>query len=175
VALRRLGPSARSLRRSPRHRRGARSPGGRLRREARGEEPGGDAAPQGSAVGGHRGVARPARRTGRDQRGAGDDGVRPESAGDDMNSVNGQQSTVNGTCLRQLLLVPWAGLVLFGAPRLRAQASPPCPQHARDCPAPPVVKVGPAPTLVPPPSDAIVLFDGKDLSKWKGPDGGPAR
>ena len=27
----------------------------------------------------------------------------------------------------------------------------------------------------PPPSDAIVLFDGKDLSKWKDKDGGPAR
>lgn len=27
----------------------------------------------------------------------------------------------------------------------------------------------------PPPSDAIVLFDGKDLSKWKGENGGDAR
>src|SRR5207249_6016567 len=112
------------------------------------------------------GVARPARRTGRDQRGAGDDGVRPESAGDDMNRVNGQRSTVNGKCARRLLLVPWAGFVLLGAGRLRGQTSPPCPQHARDCPAPPVVKVGPAPTLVPPPSDAIVLFDGTLHSKW---------
>lgn len=28
---------------------------------------------------------------------------------------------------------------------------------------------------VPPPSDAVVLFDGKDLSKWIGVDGAPAR
>src|SRR5687768_18565547 len=40
----------------------------------------------------------------------------------------------------------------------------------------PVVTPGtPANTLVTPPSDAIILFDGKDLSKWKGSDGGPAK
>src|SRR3954454_4371511 len=27
----------------------------------------------------------------------------------------------------------------------------------------------------PPPSDAIILFDGKNLSKWKGKDGGEAK
>ena len=76
-------------------------------------------------------------------------------------SVNGQRSTVNGNCIRQLLLVPWAGLVMFGAPRLRAQTSPPCPQHARDCPAPPVVQVGPATAPVPPPSDATPARAGR--------------
>jgi hypothetical protein len=40
-------------------------------------------------------------------------------------------------------------------------------------PAPKVVTPGSMPSnmVVPPPSDAIVLFDGKDLSKWKGKDG----
>ncbi|HZG25705.1 MAG TPA: DUF1080 domain-containing protein [Chitinophagaceae bacterium] len=32
----------------------------------------------------------------------------------------------------------------------------------------------PSNTLIPAPSDAIVLFDGKDLSKWKNKNGGPA-
>ncbi|MDO1447138.1 DUF1080 domain-containing protein [Rhodocytophaga aerolata] len=40
-------------------------------------------------------------------------------------------------------------------------------------PEPKVVTPGAVPSnlVVPPPSDAIVLFDGKDLSKWKGKDG----
>jgi hypothetical protein len=41
--------------------------------------------------------------------------------------------------------------------------------HDRARPRAPVVKPG---TGGAPPSDAIVLFDGKDLSKWKGRDGG---
>jgi len=56
-----------------------------------------------------------------------------------------------------------------------AQTTPPCAQHARDCPAPPVIKVGPPGPPVPPPSDAIVLFDGHDLSQWQGGNGGPAK
>lgn len=38
-------------------------------------------------------------------------------------------------------------------------------------PVPPVVDPGSYPGLVAPPSDAIALFDGTDLSKWKGRDG----
>jgi len=37
-----------------------------------------------------------------------------------------------------------------------------------------VVTPAPAGEPVPPPSDAIVLFDGKDLSKWQSGDGQPA-
>jgi hypothetical protein len=40
------------------------------------------------------------------------------------------------------------------------------PQHSRERPAPPVVTPGAA-VQASVPSDAIVLFDGKDLSKWR--------
>lgn len=39
--------------------------------------------------------------------------------------------------------------------------------------APPIVR--PGRTNADPPSDAIVLFGGKDLSRWRGSDGGPAK
>ena len=70
------------------------------------------------------------------------------------------------TCLLLMNAVPWA---------LLAQSVPPCPQHARDCPAPPVIDPAPAGAPVPPPSDAIILFDGKSLSEWRSGDGSPAR
>lgn len=41
-------------------------------------------------------------------------------------------------------------------------------------PVPKVVDPGPYMGKVPAPSDAIVLFDGKDLSKWKSKKGGGA-
>jgi len=47
-----------------------------------------------------------------------------------------------------------------------------------DRPAPPVIEPGTASTQDAPgrpPSDAIVLFDGKDLSQWMGEDGQPAK
>src|SRR4029077_8200399 len=44
-----------------------------------------------------------------------------------------------------------------------------------DRPRPPVVDPGPERPPVPPPSDAIVLFDGKDLSQWQSQDDTPAK
>jgi 3-keto-disaccharide hydrolase len=51
------------------------------------------------------------------------------------------------------------------------------PQHDRNAPQPPVVDPGTASTQAEagkPPSDAIVLFNGKDLSNWESEKGGPA-
>ena len=42
-------------------------------------------------------------------------------------------------------------------------------------PVPKIVTPAPYPGLIPAPSDAIVLFDGKDLSKWKSRDGSEAK
>ena len=50
-------------------------------------------------------------------------------------------------------------------------------QHDRNAPQPPVVAPGEASTqaqMGKPPSDAIVLFNGKDLSNWESVNGGPA-
>jgi hypothetical protein len=49
------------------------------------------------------------------------------------------------------------------------------PQHSRERPAPKVVTPGPG-VSAPAPSDAVVLFDGTDLSKWRSQkDKGPAK
>jgi hypothetical protein len=70
-----------------------------------------------------------------------------------------------------------AGTLLVA--RQAAQAPPPRPDpHANEVPAPknppPVVTAGASYGV--PPSDALVLFDGKDLSKWESEkDGSPAQ
>jgi len=75
--------------------------------------------------------------------------------------------------LRATLLT--AGLLHLLTSPVMAQTTPPCAQHARDCPAPPVVRVGSAGVASPPPSDAVVLFDGRDLTKWLASDGNAAK
>jgi hypothetical protein len=71
------------------------------------------------------------------------------------------------------LLVP-CGLLLGGLLPCAAQPDPNWLDHDRNRPQPPVVT--PAPASIQdqagqPPSDAVVLFDGKDLSQWSSMDG----
>src|SRR6185503_8258314 len=48
--------------------------------------------------------------------------------------------------------------------------------HDGERPQPPVITPGATFShMAPPPSDAVVLFGGKDLSKWKRSEGGDAR
>lgn len=72
-------------------------------------------------------------------------------------------------------LLAAAFLLSGGFRSLDAQSAPPCPLHSRDCPKPPVINAVPVREPVPPPSDAIVLFDGTNLDAWRGGDGSPAR
>jgi len=69
-----------------------------------------------------------------------------------------------------------ASLALSAAAAL-ASAQPPPRFKAHDMSRarPPVVQPGAQTLPVPPPSDAIVLFDGTDLSDWRSADGGPAK
>jgi hypothetical protein len=62
--------------------------------------------------------------------------------------------------------------------RPQAMAAGGFPIHSTERPQPPVVTPGPAGAPVPPPSDAVVLFDGKSLERWRSADTaspGPAR
>lgn len=67
-----------------------------------------------------------------------------------------------------------ASLVVL-APRAIGQVDTRWPQHSMDRPRPPVVRPAPEGPPVAPPSDAIVLFDGHDLSAWRQKQGGAAR
>jgi len=81
--------------------------------------------------------------------------------------------------MRKLLFVFLSGALLL------VLATPACPQadtkwkiHDRSRPLPPVIDPGTASTPDAPgraPSDAIILFDGKDLSKWAHEDGSAAK
>ncbi len=65
-------------------------------------------------------------------------------------------------------------LLCGGAP-VPLCASQEWPIHSMDRPRPPVVTPAPAGPPAAPPSDAIVLFGGRDLAEWEHPDGQAAR
>jgi len=66
-----------------------------------------------------------------------------------------------------------AGLFLIGAAFAAAQK--PWPVHDPERPMAKVVAPGPAGPPVPPPADAVVLFDGQNLGQWTDAKGQPAK
>lgn len=70
------------------------------------------------------------------------------------------------------LAVAWQGASVSEA---EAQGAPEWKIHAPDRPQPPVVNPGPAALPVPAPSDATILFDGRDLSRWMHANGSAAQ
>ena len=72
-----------------------------------------------------------------------------------------REKTIRGLLL--LLVLTISGLAVTST--VAAQIPPPKDEPKMIDPGPPGG----------PPADAIVLFDGKDLSQWKAQDGGPAK
>jgi hypothetical protein len=66
------------------------------------------------------------------------------------------------------------GISLFSS-NLFSQSAPQWKAHDMARPKPPIAKPAEQKLPVPPPSDALVLFDGHDLSQWRSEDGSPSR
>jgi len=77
-------------------------------------------------------------------------------------------------CFLSLTLVTAVGFILVsGSASCEPQAGPPWKIHSMVRPEAPVIDPGDA-RAGRAPSDAVVLFDGTDLSQWESADGGPA-
>src|SRR5438309_5006284 len=71
--------------------------------------------------------------------------------------------------------IPHSAFLAIGALLPVTMPAQQWPVHSMDRPRPPVVDPAPERPPVPPPSDAIVLFDGTDLLQWQSQDGTPAK
>src|SRR5271165_3250078 len=81
-------------------------------------------------------------------------------------------------CLAMRRVFPVLALAVCMAQLCLGQVDPRWKPNDEDRPLPPVIEPATASTLEAPgraPSDAIVLFDGKDLSQWLSDDGKPAK
>ena len=77
--------------------------------------------------------------------------------------------------MTNLRILALAGLLLMGAlARAGSDGRQDWDIHDMNRPIPPVVDPGPAGPPAPAPSDAVVLFDGKDLAPWEDMKGNPA-
>ena len=81
----------------------------------------------------------------------------------------------NGPKYRRTGPGPFLLLAFFLMSEAKAQGHVSWPIHSAEVPQPPVVNPGPAGPPVAPPADAIVLFDGRDLSRFRSDKGGLAR
>ena len=80
--------------------------------------------------------------------------------------------------LQKIFTISSVAVALMFPPLSPAQVDPRWKPNDPDRPLPPVITPGTASTqdnAGRPPSDAIFLFDGKDLSRWAGEDGQPAK
>lgn len=80
-----------------------------------------------------------------------------------------EMSTIRSLCVLVVLSL------LLTVSRLEAQLPTGWKQHDWDRARPTIVTPGASNLPLAPPSDAIVLFDGKSLEKWRAADGGPAK
>jgi hypothetical protein len=71
--------------------------------------------------------------------------------------------------LRSAIRNPKSAILILGVIVPATMPAQQWPQHSMDRPRPPVVNPAPSP------SDAVVLFDGKDLAQWRTDDGSPAK
>jgi len=79
------------------------------------------------------------------------------------------------SCSGPVLLAALLGVTVAAQTSSRLAEMAKWPIHDESRPMPPVVDPGPAPASAPVPSDAVVLFDGRDLSGWTTLKGEPAK